>query len=295
MNPAFSSLGWVVAASAVALLVGLVVALDERGEPRRCGPDLVSFGPTCCAVGQGFADGRCRGAPRACPSHMHIAEDGQGCVVNDGRVLIRGGRLQIGPSDWEAEGIIKARTLDVAPFELDAFEVTVARWSRCVAAKVCSKSPKALPPGLPVTSASPRAAARFCEFSGGRLPRGDEWVFAAAGPEGRRYPWGQAGLVCRRAAWGLVSGPCAKGASGPTLVGSRASGRTPEGLFDMAGNVAEWTVEGKSGFVARGGSYRSKIARELKSWAFETGTKPEPYIGFRCAYDVGTDETAVDE
>ena len=30
----------------------------------------------------------------------------------------------------------------------------------------------------------------YCGAAGGRLPTGDEWIAAAVGPEGRRYPWG---------------------------------------------------------------------------------------------------------
>jgi formylglycine-generating enzyme required for sulfatase activity len=295
MNQALSSLGWIVAASAIALILGLVVALDERAEPRRCGTGLVSLGPACCAPGQQWDNGECRGKPRDCPAHMRVSENGLGCVVNDGRVFSRGGRLTIGPTDWESEGIIRRQALEVAPFEIDAFEVTTARWQRCVHAKVCSKLVSPAAPGLPVTAVSPVEAARFCEFSGGRLPRGEEWIFAAAGTEGRRYPWGQAGLACRRAAWGLVSGPCARGAARPTLVGSRASGRTPEGVFDMSGNVAEWTREGENTFVARGGSYRSKIARQLKSWSKERASGTEPHVGFRCAYDLDSSETAAEQ
>jgi formylglycine-generating enzyme required for sulfatase activity len=63
----------------------------------------------------------------------------------------------------------------------------------------------------------------------------------------------------------------------------------------MAGNVAEWTREAGSAFAVRGGSYRSKVARQLKSWSREAGSKAEPYIGFRCAYDVGSGEALSDE
>jgi formylglycine-generating enzyme required for sulfatase activity len=52
----------------------------------------------------------------------------------------------------------------------------------------------------------------------------------------------------------------------------------------MAGNVAEWTRD-RRGFVARGGSFHSTAARELKSWAALRSKAPAPHIGFRCAYD----------
>jgi formylglycine-generating enzyme required for sulfatase activity len=57
---------------------------------------------------------------------------------------------------------------------------------------------------------------------------------------------------------------------------------TPDGVLDLAGNVAEWTREPQR-YVARGGSYRSHSASELKTYAAEvSGVRPD--IGFRCAY-----------
>jgi len=121
---------------------------------------------------------------------------------------------------------------------------------------------------------------------GGRLPTSDEWVIAAAGHDGRRYPWGQTGLVCRRAVFGLVDGPCATGGVGPEIGGMRPDGATPDGVLDLAGNVAEWTVESDGGYAARGGSFRSRVAGELKSWSVEEVDGSADHVGFRCAYDV---------
>jgi formylglycine-generating enzyme required for sulfatase activity len=92
------------------------------------------------------------------------------------------------------------------------------------------------------------------------------------------------GLVCRRAAFGLSEGPCAYG-GGVELGGSRPDGSSPEGAFDLSGNVAEWTLEADGSYAARGGSYRSRAAAELKSWSVETrGLDRARHIGFRCAY-----------
>src|SRR5208283_929136 len=108
-------------------------------------------------------------------------------------------------------------------------------------------------------------AERFCEWAGGALPTSVQLAFSAAGPSGRRYPWGDTGAVCRRAAWGLVRGPCGRGAVGPELAGSHPDGATPEGVLDLAGNVAEWAVS-PGGFEARGGSFRDGTASAMRSW-----------------------------
>jgi formylglycine-generating enzyme required for sulfatase activity len=193
--------------------------------------------------------------------------------------------VRIGPIDWEAEGKVRASTLNVGAFAIERGEVNGQRWQRCQAARRCTGLPRAAEPGVPVAGVSAEAAQAFCAFEGGRLPTSSEWIYAASGSDGRRYPWGNTGLVCRRASYGLKSGPCAEGAHGPTLGGARPDGKTPEGLYDMVGNVKEWAAEKDGSFSAMGGSYRSSLAGELKSWAREERVKASPDLGFRCAYD----------
>jgi formylglycine-generating enzyme required for sulfatase activity len=213
-----------------------------------------------------------------------------GCIAPDRRVSFAGGLFRIAPSDWEPQTGGLLREVRIGPFELDAYEVTAERWQRCVAAAGCRAIDRT-EPGRPVTGLTPAAALQFCRFFGGRLPTADEWLFAAAGPNARRYPWGPTGLVCRRAVFGLADGPCAWEGDGPDIVGARPEGRTTEGVFDLSGNVAEWTLEsqskqsrGRPVFAARGGSYLSKVASDLKSWSIESTDAAAPHIGFRCAY-----------
>jgi formylglycine-generating enzyme required for sulfatase activity len=105
------------------------------------------------------------------------------------------------------------------------------------------------------------------------------------GKTGRRYPWGDAGAVCRRVAHGLAEGPCARGATGPQLAGSHPSGASPEGIHDLAGNVAEWArIEG--GYQVRGGSWADASVTSLRSFSARDvdGSRRADTIGFRCVY-----------
>jgi formylglycine-generating enzyme required for sulfatase activity len=222
---------------------------------------------------------------------MRVSSRESGCVVEPRRIAYSHGHVSLGAEDWEAEGVIAPRKANVAPFQLDATEVTLERWNHCVVAGGC-RTLEDEEPGSPVHGVDPREAEAFCRFEGGRLPTSDEWLFAAMGAEGRRYPWGSTGLVCRRAAYGLVDGPCARGIEGPELAGARADGATPEGALDLAGNVSEWTLEGPGRYVARGGSYRSKTALEVKSWSVEVLPPKARTAGFRCAYDVARQRAA---
>jgi formylglycine-generating enzyme len=262
------------------VLAGLVAAavFATRGSRQNvsCGPGFYAVAARCCP-GPLANDTDCL-APRECPPPlvMHAG----GCDAPDDRVTVPETTLQVGPSDWEAEGRVEPRTLHVGPFQLDAFEATLGH-----------VSPHSIVDGARAKSGLTRKdAADYCKRRGGRLPTEDEWIAAAAGSVGRRYPWGDTGAVCRRAAFGLSAGPCASTGTGPDTVGAHPSGDTPTGLHDMAGNVAEWVAPSPSsskGGVARGGSWRSALATDLRTWArLELDPdRPDDRVGVRCAYD----------
>jgi formylglycine-generating enzyme required for sulfatase activity len=200
-----------------------------------------------------------------------------GCAASAKKIRFAGGRLRSAPSDWEAEGAEQPPSEVVQPFAIDSIELT-NELARATEGE----------PGAPRTNVTPEQAEKLCAIYGGRLPSAGEWLIAAAGlAEPRRFPWGATGLVCRRAAFGLVDGPCGEGATSAELAGARPDGATPQGVLDLAGNVAEWTREPGGGYRARGGSFRSRVAGELKSWASEPmpAERRSPHIGFRCAYD----------
>ena len=276
-------------ASAIAALASIAISVrfaqSERREPARCPAGLVVQDSRCCGAGQLLTlTAQCSGIANACASDMQ-RDDSGACVLPDRRITLQGGTSHFGTPDWE--GPEQAlHDVSAAPFALDRAEVTVARFRPCAATGACPKIADDSEPGRPVRNVSPSEASAFCAFVGGRLPSADEWLFAAAGSNARRYPWGNTGLVCRRASFGLVSGPCARGGTGPDFAGARPDGATPDGILDLAGNVAEWTIERDGTFAARGGSYRSELAGDLKSWSVEPRQTRAPHVGFRCAYDV---------
>lgn len=285
----FSFRGWLVLSlflSTIGVIWVILLGARARSEPQRCPTGFVALDSRCCAPGQSIADGSCVGTPTSCPPPFTLStvQSQSGCALPRERMLIQGGSVTLGPTDWDSADIVQRRILSVRAFMMDRSEVTAASFWDCIEAGLCRDRDLPPEPGQPVTQVSIEAAAEFCAYLGGRLPTTSEWIFAATGPEARRYPWGPHGLVCRRAAYGLVSGPCATGATQPELAGLRPDGATPEGLLDLAGNVAEWTDAGASAHRLAGGSFRSKSAGELKVWAQPQGRKGDD-VGFRCAYD----------
>ena len=92
----------------------------------------------------------------------------------------------------------------------------------------------------------------------------------------------------------------------PGPVGVHPEGSTPEGIHDLAGNVAEWVADGyaEDGYgdlrkqdpegpaearlrVTRGGSYDRK-GKEMRGARRESRNpgRGEPEVGFRCAWPV---------
>jgi len=249
--------------------VGLVATAKAPGA--QCGADFFPIGYRCCAAVSG--DGKTCGPSRTCPPPL-VLDEGE-CVAPEITVRVPDTSMILGPSDWEADGVVRAREIHVAAFAMDAFEITEGRLrpelsDRARAAGGLTRS----------------EVATYCTRRGGRLPTEEEWIAAASTANATRYPWGDTGAVCRRAAWGLVNGPCAHGANGPDTVGAHVGGDNALGIHDLAGNVSEW-VSGERGVVL-GGSYASQLASELRVWSrkvVDVETR-DPAIGGRCAYDI---------
>ena len=269
---------------AVVLVAVVLVAVHRRTGPSRCDSGWVNAGARCCAPGQSIASGHCVGTPSQCPPRFHRAmTQATGCAFDAQRIRVGPTTLKVGPNDWQSEQVPQIDR-QVGALMVDATEVDGERWQACVAAHRCVPKP-IVEPGQPVTRVTVDEARSFCAALAGRLPTLDERMAVAVGNESRRYPWGQTGLVCRRTVFGITNGPCAEKGSGPDVAGSHPDGQSPEGVLDLSGNVAEMAVDERQRAWACGGSFRSKTALELKSWACSLFLGPADDVGFRCVYD----------
>jgi formylglycine-generating enzyme required for sulfatase activity len=92
----------------------------------------------------------------------------------------------------------------------------------------------------PATEITWFGAEAFCEWRGGRLPTEAEWEKAArwnpATNDVSVYPWGPTQPTGEQANYALTG-------NNTRPVGTFEAGKSPLGVYDMAGNVFEWVAD----------------------------------------------------
>ncbi|HEV8549524.1 MAG TPA: SUMF1/EgtB/PvdO family nonheme iron enzyme [Polyangiaceae bacterium] len=225
-----------------------------------------------------------RTATKTCPPGMQPAPGGKFWVGSD-------------PSENFADDESPRFLTELAPFCLDATEVTARAYGECVSRGECTQPERR---GLlcnfgrperaehPMNCVTWTDAEAYCQGHGARLPSELELEFVARGGDAYlKYPWGDAspdGHACWK-----HPGTCA--------VKSFPAGAF--GLYDVSGNVWEWAAEWYgtypwpplAGFsrVYRGGSF----SRRFEKWMHTrlrnrlAPNRAGAHLGFRCALTAG--------
>ena len=208
-------------------------------------------------------------------------------------------------------------------YEIDKYEVTTVQFLKFVLAS--NRDPlidwqydggnfQETMANHPVMHVSWFDADAYCKWAGKRLPTSAEWEKAARGEDGRIFPWGNEPAGLSRANFGRtgLSGPVRDRPERLLLyppiisVDKYENGASPYGVFQMAGNVAEWTAdwydpnyykkapdrnpkgpEKGTQRAFRGGGWidSTPTVRPAQRNGTEPNTKMN-WLGFRCARDV---------
>lgn len=182
-------------------------------------------------------------------------------------------------------------------FEVSRHEVTFAQWDACVGAGGCnSYRPsdenwgRGTRPVIHVSWNDAQAYVRWLNQRTGqryRLLTSGEWETAARAGTAATYPWGDQEPVCDQGARnGANFSPCTDERT--RSVGSFQPNSF--GLYDMQGNVWEWTEDcidapGCENHVLRGGSWYNPAEALRSSFSTPGGTssRDSSLVGFRVA------------
>lgn len=163
----------------------------------------------------------------------------------DGAPLVRiaGGVFTMGDDEF-----FPMREVYVNPFYIDAVEITTGRYAKFLAQNGSLAAPDEWESvdlekqgELPVVGVSWNDAEAYCQWAGKRLPTEAEWERAARDSDQRMYPWGNERPAAARAVFGHRAESAYGGGLGP--VGTLDAGRSPEGVYDLEGNAAEWVSD----------------------------------------------------
>jgi Sulfatase-modifying factor enzyme 1/Domain of unknown function (DUF4388) len=136
----------------------------------------------------------------------------------------------------------------------------------------------AVTPNFPAVFIDWFDAYAYSKWKGRRLPTEEEWEKAARGEKGLRYPWGNR---FERGAANLAGN--GSQILGWTAVGVWPLDRSQYGVFDMAGNVSEWTgTWAENGNpVVRGGNFLNTEAETTRRVVNLSPETIDARIGFR--------------
>lgn len=227
-------------------------------------------------------------------------------------ILIPEGTMIFGTDD-EYElifGAVPQQEIYVPAFFMGQHEVTNRQYKLCVTHGNCTvplDQSQYHNPQLenhPVVYVTLFQANNFCHWIGQRLLNEVEWERAVRGSDGRSWPWGEDTPLPH-----LVNMPAPDSSErneGTQAAISYNPGRNPEGVYNLIGNVWEWTTSyayeggdydagywngdpdqynGTLRYSTRGGGWVNKIGFIAQSNP-NYGTDVREDLGFRCAADV---------
>lgn len=126
---------------------------------------------------------------------------------------------------------------------------------------------------FPLTQVTWNEARQYCSDHGKRLCSDKEWMAACQGAGSLKYPYGAK----------YEKEKCVTEAKYYVKVSSKENCVSAYGVYDMSGNVWEWTAGG--GVVTFGGAWDDGKSATCKNWKARAIDAKDNSIGFRCCMD----------
>jgi formylglycine-generating enzyme required for sulfatase activity len=250
----------------------------------------------------------------------------------DGMASVPSGDVMIGAEDGESDER-PAHKVTLNAFCIDLGEATVAEFAQCVKEGGCTvagktidfrgvgpddhtlwdafcNTAKADKQNHPQNCVSWDQANAYCKWANKRLPTEEEWEYAARGTDNRKYPWGNelpspsvvngCGPECVSKGnlfgqqWQLLY-PVTDGFESTAPTRTFEPGKSPFGVYDLEGNVSEWTASSACPYPGnncqsdarstRGAAWTSGDSREFRASARQKNSPNtrSAEIGLRCA------------
>ncbi len=208
-------------------------------------------------------------------------------------VKLKGGNIIFGtnaPEKFPEEPPLT--TLEVKSFSIDVFEVTNEKYRACVAVGICDEPKNTIFFDNPKYKEHPVSyvildqAKTYCAWMGAHLPETEQWELAARGAEGNLWPWGNTPEPSKNNANVIIMPQPGEKWDPPQetkRVGSLKAGMTPDGVYDLLGNVWEWTLtqDEMGNHIQRGGSWKT-VAERITIIRTSDKDESSPEVGFRC-------------
>ena len=192
------------------------------------------------------------------------------------------------------------------PFCMDATEVTVGAYKKCVQAKACTK------PRLwgmwrnypskddhPVNKIDWPQTLNYCKWVKKSLPSEAQWEWATTEGDGRLWAWGDTKPTCKHADYtpGVLRTPssddgCHGGGTSP--VGTHPAGDKvwPNGrIHDLTGNVWEWCLDNYFAYTGRPETDPVHLKAKNTTHVVRGGGWNRSHTGIRAHYRGGTVHT----
>ena len=209
---------------------------------------------------------------KVCPGdsekfQKQLCKDGNWVDEGDcvsGSVTISAGSFKMGCNkDMEGscpEDTVPVHDVALSSYVMDKFEVPVELFELCMSENVCTNDNADEPhyrtssdsyqcnignperKNHPANCVTWHGAKAYCEWLGKRLPTEAEWENAAKSGKVQIYPWGnEPAASCDNTVMKGNANGCGSNTTSP--LGSKPEGASEQGIFDLSGNVAEYTSD----------------------------------------------------